>query len=104
MIVEEHVSDYEQAKANIPEDMFIPFFETFPFEVVNEKTRYQLIEDGRGCLTINGSNSDNEQRTVNLEFVKSDDQWLINHIQIVYYEDDQTIDAYPSEATCPEKI
>jgi len=55
--------------------------------MVRTFNRFEKIDGGVGCLTINGFDSDETPLAFNIEYVEIDERWLIKAIDVLFLED-----------------
>ena len=101
LITDRFMDVYNQEKLEIEPDQFFPFLEYLPTIIRNEEDVFESREEGRGCLTVVGIDSEGEPASISIEFVVDQDRWLMNAFEIGYYERREWL---PSEAVCPEAL
>jgi len=68
---------------------------------LKENEHFENISSKNGCLTINGFDSSKEPTSINLDFIKENNKWKLDYIQIMYHGSNKE---FPIIATCPIRL
>ncbi len=63
-------------------------------------SHFQSTGSGTACLTINGTDENKEPLTLNIEYKKSNNKWLINYMFVNFLENS---DYYAKSVICPRE-
>ena len=79
-------------------DQFQRSFFLFENTLIKETSHFEVVKSGVGCLTVNGYDTANRPVVFSLEYVSSNEAWLINEMHVIYSEDQPM-----TEAICPDE-
>jgi len=63
-------------------------------------SHYQSIEDGSACLSINGTDENNEPLSLHIEYKKTNGKWLINYMFVHFLENSSS---FSKSVICPRE-
>ncbi|BFM09524.1 hypothetical protein [Halioxenophilus aromaticivorans] len=79
-------------------DQFQRSFFLFENSLAQETSHFEVVKSGVGCLTVNGYDTANRPVVFSLEYVSSNEAWLINEMHVIYSEDQPM-----TKAICPDE-
>lgn len=78
-----------------------PIITSFPTAISNTKNHYQVIENTKGCLTINGFDKDNSPVSLYVEYTNENKKWLLSFVEIYYLD---TPNQFMHKGVCPTRL
>lgn len=75
-----------------------PILSSFSSTLIKEVGHYQKVTGDKGCLTINGFDSNSEPTSLNLKYVREGGGWKLDYVQIAYHKSERE---FKPLATCP---
>lgn len=69
--------------------------------MTKEINHFEDIENSKGCLTVNGVDSDGSAIAFYIQYNKSNEKWLISDIDVSFLENQKK---YEKKALCPEQV
>lgn len=69
--------------------------------MIREAGHFEVVQGNRGCLTVNGTGSDNNPIALYIEYKRADGKWLISDVDVSFLENAKD---YEAKALCPSEV
>lgn len=99
-VVPEMLSSELQQKYKSSDKSEFPILTSF-YSVLNSvKDHYQVVNNRKGCLTVNGFDEASSPVSLRMEYVHERDDWYLSYVEIFYLD---AANEFGASAVCPTK-
>jgi hypothetical protein len=99
-ISKRYLKAMNEAAKDIPDELGLdmPLWRDLAKEISAEHSHVEKIDEGTGCLTVNGLDKFDRPRSLSFYYIKEDGYWVFDNVMVTAHD---TIRDYYTEPTCP---
>ncbi|MFK5950262.1 MAG: hypothetical protein QM500_15990 [Methylococcales bacterium] len=82
------------------EDAF-PILSSFHGVLKEVTGQYQLINNNKGCLTVNGYDENKSPVSLYIEYINENSKWLLSYVEVFYLDSPKE---FKNRGVCPARL